>query len=180
MLLSELRNCKGQTAARYVPAQDYSDSQSESGDIPQAAVADNAKLAVRAMTKIVGQIRACNEWAKISRTKEKKPRFFRMHWGPPSDVRFDVVTSDSLVAPFEGIVEFSIRAGVSRYSGTVESANTAPDMPLLSLTTRHRHVFRIGDSGAQLDHRSYYRSDRQDWVLEQGESDFCWEHINAQ
>jgi hypothetical protein len=164
-----------------LPKRSHTDAKSGAGN----ADVDPAKFAVQAMSKIADEIRACGELSNIGQTKERKPWYFRMHWGPPTDVRFEVKASDSLVAPFQGIVEFSIYFGLSQYSRTSDEAASAPDIPLLSETTRHRHAFRVGESGVQLDYRSYYDSQRQDWVLEQGKPPMgkppmCWELIGYQ
>lgn len=141
---------------------------------------DPAKLAVDTMSKIADEIRACKGSSMIVPTKEKKPRYSRVHWDPPTDVRFDVKATDSLVSPFQGIIEFSIHAGVSLYLRTMDEASSAPDNPMLSSTTRHRHFFRVAGSSVQLDYRTYFDSQRQDWVLEQGKPDACWELIRYQ
>jgi serine protease Do len=141
------------------------------------AVSDPAKLAVQAMSKIAEEIRACPGSITTSHTKEKKPWFYVMHEDPPTDVRFDVHAADSLVAPFEGTVEFSYHYGVSQYSRTAQQAASAPDTPALSATIRHRDFYRINDSGVHLDYRTHYDYQRQDWVLEQGTPSPCWEPV---
>ena len=141
------------------------------------AKSDAGKKAVELMRKLADQIRSCDEDSNIYPTKEKNPRYFRLHWGPPTDVRFDVKASDSLVAPFEGTVEFSIYSGSSLYSPTPADAEKAPDMPVISATTRHRHFFRINDSGIELDYRNLYDNQKQAWVLEQGKPSLCWERV---
>jgi hypothetical protein len=141
---------------------------------------DPAKLAVQAMSKMAHEIRACGEWTHTGQTREKRPWFYVLHAGPPTDVRFDVQATDSLVAPFEGTVEFSIYFGMSQYSRTATEAASAPDIPALSSTTRHRHFFRINDSGVQLDYRTLYDNQRQDWVLEQGKAGMCWDLVRYQ
>jgi len=160
-----------------LPKRSHSDAQARHSAGASDATVDPAKLAVQAMNKIADEIRGCKESSMVVPTKEKKPRYSRVRWGPPTDVRFDVKTSDSLVAPFEGIIEFSIHAGVSLYLRTADEATSAPDHPLFSSTIRHRHVFRISEAGVQLDFRSTYDDKRQDWVLEQGKPDVCWETI---
>jgi hypothetical protein len=141
------------------------------------APADPAKVAVQAISEIADDIRACGEEVFINSTKEKKPRYYRVRWGPPTDVRFDVKASDSLVARFEGVIEFSIFGGISYFYPTPEGAKTGSDFPSLSHTTRHRHVFRVNDSGVQLDYRNYYDDRSQVWVLEQGTPKSCWERV---
>ena len=140
---------------------------------------DPAKLAVLAIRQIADEIRACGEESNIVQTKDdkKKTRYYRLHWGPPTDVRFDVKASDSLVAPFEGVIEFSLFSGMSHWYLTSEEAKTGSDFALVSRTTRHRHNFRITDSSVQLDYRNYYDDKRQEWVLEQGSPMSCWERI---
>lgn len=145
-------------------------------EVKRETKTDPLKLAVQEMSGIADEIRACEEWGNILPTKEKKPRYTRMHWGPPANVRFDIKASDSLVTPFQGIVEFSIPFGMSYYSRSQDEATTAEDIPVLSSMTRHRHVFRIGASGVQLDYRSYFDDvRRKDWVLEQETPQLCWE-----
>ena len=112
-------------------------------EVKRETKTDPLKLAVQEMSGIADEIRACEEWGNILPTKEKKPRYTRMHWGPPANVRFDIKASDSLVTPFQGIVEFSIPFGMSYYSRSQDEATTAEDIPVLSSMTRHRHVFRI-------------------------------------
>ncbi len=143
----------------------------ERQDAPDSPV----KRAVEAMRKLADEVRSCQEDGFISQTKDKKPMFHRMHWGPPTDVRFDVRKSDSPVAPFEGILEFSISAGTSVMVKSAEEARTAPDWTALTVTTRHRHVFRIDGSHVEMNYRNFFSSQEKDWVLEQGKPKECWE-----
>lgn len=160
-----------------LPKKPHSDAQVAEGDGPGTTAAGTAPLAVDAMSKVVDQIRACEGSSEIFPTKEKKPRYSRIHYDPPTDVRFDVKPSDSLVAPFEGTVEFSIHHGVSLYLRTPDEAATAPDVPQLSATTRHRYFYRINGSKVQLDYGTYFDSQQQNWVLQQGKSDACWDRV---
>jgi serine protease Do len=141
---------------------------------------DPAKLAVGAISQMADEIRACKGSSMTVPTKEKKPRYSRVHWDPPTDVRFDVKATDSLVSPFQGIIEFSIHAGVSLYLRTADEAASAPDNPMLSSTTRHRYFYRINGSSVQLDYRTYFNSQQQNWVLQQGKSDACWDRVSNQ
>ncbi len=161
-----------------LPKRSHSDAQARHSAGASDATVDPAKLAVQAMNKIADEIRACKGFSMFTATKKKKLKYYyRTHWDPPTDVRFDVKTSDSLVAPFEGIIEFSTHFGVSPCLRTDDEASCAADRPPFSITIRHRHVFRISESGVQLDYRNTYDDKRQDWVLEQGKPDACWETI---
>jgi hypothetical protein len=128
----------------------------------------------------VRSIRACKGFSEIIPTKEKKSHYSRIHYDSPTDVRFDVKPNDSLVAPLEGTIEFSIYHGVSLYLRTTDEAASAPDNPMLSSTTRYRYCYRIDDSSVQLDYRTYFDSQQQNWVLLQGESDACWDRFGNQ
>lgn len=173
------------------------------------ASTDPAELAVQAIAKIADQIRACGEQSLVLRgpgwqVSDKVPRkdrnkmwYYRAHWGPPTDVRFDVQRSGSLVAPYEGVVEFSIYFNGSNYYLTEQEAAAATtDRPgQLGSTARHRHVFRVKDSVAQLYERKRYETwlGRGLWFDEQGtdppplhilgkavvagEPAVCWERI---
>ncbi len=163
-----------------LPKKPHSDAQVAEGDGPGTTAAGTAPLAVDGMSKVADQIRACEGSSQIFPTKEKKPRYSRIHYDPPTDVRFDVKPSDSLVAPFEGTVEFSIHHGVSLYLRTPDEAATAPDVPQLSATTRHRYFYRINGSKVQLDYRTYFDSQQQNWLLQQGNSDACWDRVASQ
>jgi hypothetical protein len=136
---------------------------------------------VQAVSKIADKIRACEGSTLFTPAKDKKFKFYyRAHSDPPTDVRFDVKASDSLVAPFQGIIEFSIHFGVSPCSqATVDSC--APDRAPFSVTTRYRYFYRISGSTAQLDYRTSFDSQRQDWAaLEQAKSDHCVEGASNQ
>jgi S1-C subfamily serine protease len=163
-----------------LPRRNLSDAQSGSEAGTGGAATDAAKLAAQAMSRIADEIRACEGSSTIIPTKAKKPHYSRVHSDPATDVRFDVKTSDSLVAPFQGIIEFSIHHGLSLYLRTADEAASAPDNPMLSFTTRYRYFYRINGSSVQLDYRTYFDSQRQDWVLEQGKSDACWDRIGNQ
>jgi S1-C subfamily serine protease len=163
-----------------LPKRDRGDPQSKSSANSADEAADNAKLAVQAMSKIAEQIRGCAGFSEIIPTKEKKPHYSRIHYDSPTDVRFDVKPNDSVVAPFEGILEFSIYHGVSLYLRTADQATSAPDNPMLSSRTRHRYFYRVTGSAVQLDYRTYFDSQQQSWVLQQGNSDACWDQIGKQ
>jgi V8-like Glu-specific endopeptidase len=163
-----------------LPKRDRSDAQPANGNPPGPPPGDPAKLAVQAMSKIADQIRACEGVSRIFPTKEKKPHYSRVHWDPPTDVRFDVKPSDSLVAPFQGIVEFSISGGISLYLRTMDEASSAPDNPMFSSTTRHRYFYRINGSEVRLDYRTYFDEQSGNWVLLQGKADMCWDRIGNQ
>jgi S1-C subfamily serine protease len=163
-----------------LPKKPRSDARVAEGNGSPTTTADPAQLAVQAMSKVADQIRACEGSSQIFPTKEKKPRYSRIHYDPPTDVRFDVKSSDSLVAPFEGTVEFSIHHGVSLYLRTPDEAATAPDVLPLSATTRHRYFYRINGSKVQLDYRTHFDSQKQDWLLQQGNSDACWDQVAKQ
>ena len=160
-----------------LPRRSHSDAQSANGASPGGAATDPAKLAVQAMSKIADEIRACGGSSVFSPVKEKKLKFYyRAHSDRPTDVRFDVKASDSLVAPFQGIIEFSIHFGVSPCSRATDES-CAPDRPPFSVTTRHRHFYRVNGSNVQPDYRTHFDDKRQDWVLEQGKPNACEERI---
>ena len=162
-----------------LPRRSHIDLQSGTG-AGDGTAPDSAKLAVEAMRRTAEEIRGCQGFSEIIPTKEKKPHFSRVHWDPPTDVRYDVKTSDSLVAPFQGTVEFSIHHGVSLDLRTADEAASAPDNPMLSATTRRRYFYRIDGSTVQLDYRTRFDGQRGDWVLIQGKSDMCWDHVGVQ
>ena len=163
-----------------LPRRSRTDAEPGNGSPSGAPTADPTKLAVQAMSKVADQIRACEGFSEVVPTKERKPRYSRIHWDPATDVRFDVKPSDSLVAPFQGIVEFSIHSGVSLYLRTPDEAASAPDSPMLSSTTRHRYFYRINGSEVRLDYRTYFDKQTGNWVLEQGKADMCWDRIGNQ
>jgi serine protease Do len=161
-----------------LPKRSHSDGQPENGNSHDAPNADPAKLAVEAMSKIADQIRGCQGSSKIIQTEGKKPHYAHFHWDPPKNVRFDVKPSDSLAAPFEGIVEFSVHFAGSRDMQTEAEATSAPDYPAASKTIQARNFYRINGSSVQLDYQTYFDSQQQDWVLRQGETDACWDRID--
>ncbi len=140
-----------------------------------------AQLAVQAISKIAGEIRSCAEHSGVVITEEEQSKFRKLRMGPPSDVRFYAKASDSLVAPYEGVIEFSIAASLSPYYfSSREKASAAPDYPFVTSTIRHRHVFRIADAGVQLDNRTRYDDKSEGWILEQGKPTECWERPGYQ
>lgn len=143
--------------------------------------ADSAKLAVEAMSKIADQIRACSGFSVFAPNRKKRPKlYYRTHWDPATDVRFDVKPSHSLVAPFEGIVEFSVHGGLSACSRENDDSTCGPDSPLLSTTTRHRYFYRVNGSSVELDYRTYFDRQSGKWVLQQGNSNMCWDRVGSQ
>jgi len=164
-----------------LPKRSRSDAQPGNGNTSGASTADPAKLAVQVMSKIADEIRACEGLSEVVPTKEKKPRYYHIHWDPPTDVRFDVRPSDSLVAPFQGIVEFSIYSGASLYySRTADEAASAPDSSMVSSTFRYRYFYRINGSEVRLDYRTAFDKRTGDWGLVQGKSDMCWDRVGNQ
>ena len=162
-----------------LPRQNRGEAQLGNG-MPAAPAADPAKVAVQAMTKISDEIRACEGSSLFTPAKDKKLKFYyRAHSDPPTDVRFDVKASDSLVAPFQGIIEFSIHFGVSPCSQATDDS-CAPDRPPFSVTTRYRYFYRISGSMVRLDYRTRFDSQQQNWVLQQGKSDACSDRIANQ
>lgn len=159
-----------------LPKADQSDSKSTASE----AAPDPVKLAVQAMSKVADEVRACEGVDEVTPTRERKPHYSHFHSDAPTDVRFDVKETDSLVAPYEGIIEFSIHSGASLYLRTEDEAASAPDNPMFSFTTRHRYFYRIDGSRVQLDYRTYFDAQRQDWVLQQGNSDTCWDGVRSQ
>jgi len=136
------------------------------------ALTDPAKLAVQAIAKIADQIRACGEQSlvlqspgslvpgRVPRTDRKKTWYYRAHWGPPTDVRFDVRWTGSVGAPYEGVIEFSVYFNSSDYYLTPQEAAAATaDRPAQwGSTARHRHVFRVVGPDAQLYDRKRYET----------------------
>lgn len=164
-----------------LPKRSGDGSQLAGGSTPGAPVEDPGKLAVKAMSKIADQIRACEGFSVFSPAKEKKLNFYyRAHWDPPTDVRYDVKPSDSLVAPFQGIAEFSVHSGVAPCLRADDDASCSPDRTPLSITTRYRYFYRITGSTAQLDYRTYFDNQQQNWRLQQGKSVTCWEQLANQ
>jgi hypothetical protein len=136
------------------------------------------KLAVQAMSKTAAEMRACEGSSVFTPAREKKRQFYyRAHSDPPTDVRFDVKASDSLVAPFQGIIEFSVHSGVSPCARTDDQSTCAPDRPPFSTTRRYRYFYRVSASTVRLDHRTYFDDQQQNWVLEQGRSNACWDRV---
>lgn len=141
-------------------------------------VPDPAKLAVEAMGKVAGEIRACQGFSLFSPNRKKKPKFYyRTRWNPATDVRFDVKSSDSLVAPFEGIIEFSVHGGLSTCSRENDDSSCGPESPLLSTTTRHRYFYRVNGPSVELDYRTYFDRQSGKWVLQQGTPNMCWDQV---
>jgi S1-C subfamily serine protease len=163
-----------------LPKRTQNTGQPVSGNTAAGPTTDPAALAVQAMSRIADRVRACEGFSEIIPTKEKKPHYSRVHSDSPKDVRFDVTPSDSLVASFQGILEFSVHRGVSLYLRTAEEAASAADNPMLSKTTWYRYFYRINGSSAQIDRRTYYDTQEQKWfVLEQAKSDRCVEGAGA-
>jgi len=161
-----------------LPKRTSGDAQTGNNSSSGPASADPAKLAVEAMSKMADEIRACKGFSFFTPNREKKAKFYyRTHWDPATDVRFDVKPSDSLVAPFQGIIEFSVHSGISPCSRADDESTCAPDRLPFSFTTRHRYFYRVNGSSVQLDYRTYFDNQQQDWVLEQGKSDMCWDRV---
>lgn len=163
-----------------LPKRTQATGQAVRGNTAGGQTSDPATLAVQAMSRIAERVRACEGFSEIIPTKEKKPHYSRVHSDPPKDVRFDVTPSDSLVAPFQGVLEFSVHIGFSIYLRTAEQAASAADNPVLSKTTWYRYFYRIDGSSAQVDRRTYYDTDKQEWfVLEEAKSHRCVEAAAA-
>ena len=164
-----------------LPRRKRSVAEPRNGTSPDGA-AGPAGAAVEAMSKTADELGACqgNSWVTSVAVGKKKHRYVRMHSDAPTDVRFDVKTSDSLVAPFQGVLEFSIHVGVTYGMPTADEAAAAADFPPLSRTTRYRYFYRINGSTVRLDYRTFFDDQRQDWILEQGKSDMCWDRVGSQ
>jgi S1-C subfamily serine protease len=161
-----------------LPKRSQSELQAGTSGTPTSPAADPAKLAVQAMSEIADKTRACEGSSMFIPAKEKKLNFYyRTHADAPTDVRFDVKATDSLVAPFEGIVEFSVHVGVSPCLRADDLKSCAPDRAPFSETTRYRYFYRIDGSTVQLDRRTYFDEQQQTWVLRQGRSDQCWDRV---
>jgi S1-C subfamily serine protease len=63
-----------------LPKRSHAKGASDHGKHADDAPADRAKSAVQAMSNVADEIRACEEWSMVGPTKEKKPKYFRMHW----------------------------------------------------------------------------------------------------
>jgi len=163
-----------------LPKRTRGDTQTGNGNRPGPPAADPANLAVQAMSKIADQIRGCDGSSTIIKTKGKMPHYAHLHLDPPTNVWFDVKPSDSLVAPFEGIVEFSVQFAGSRDMKTEAEAASAPDYPKASKTIWFRNSYRINGSSVQLDYQSYFDSQQQDWHSRQGNTNGCWDRIGNQ
>jgi serine protease Do len=158
-----------QTAEREIsalPKRTRGDAQTGNGN-PAPPVDDPEKLAVQAMSKIAAEIRACEGSSQIITTEGKIPHYAHFRWDPPTNVRFDVKRSDSLVTPFQGVVEFSIHFAGSRDMQTADEAASAPDYPIASATISFRYFYRIDGSNAHIDHRTYFDNQQQDWLVRQ-------------
>jgi serine protease Do len=163
-----------------LPKRPHSDAGSPEGNARGTPI-DPAQVAVQEMSKIADQIRACPGSSMFTPAKEKKLSFYyRTHQDAPTDVRFDVKASDSLVAPFQGIVEFSVHFGVSPCSRADDPTTCSPDRSPFSATTRYRYFYRITGSTVQLDYRTYFDEQQQKWLLRQGKSNTCWDRIANQ
>ena len=159
------------------PRPDPREPKGKSGD--EKLADDEKKKAIETVKHIADTIRNCGEESEVRRTTGKKPLFYRVHEGPPSAIRFDLQKSDSIMAPYLGIVEFSTYHGATPYSTTPEQAAVDKrEGPLIfSWTTRHRHIFRILSDGFELDNRTYYNDNDQKWYLEDWTPASCWERV---
>jgi hypothetical protein len=157
------------------------DTQPGEGNAPGIPAADPAQLAVQAMSKVADQIRACEGSSIFTPAKDKKLNFYyRTHEDAPTDVRFDVKASNSLVAPFQGIAEFTVHFGVSPCLRADDPTTCSPDRAPFSITKRYRYSYRISGSTVQLDYRTYFDEQQQKWlVLEQAKSNRCVEGASA-
>jgi len=163
-----------------LPKRSRTDTEPGSGDAPSSTTYP-AKLAVQAMSKVADRIRACEGSSVFTPAKKKKLNFYyRAHSDTPTDVRFDVKASDSLVAPFQGIAEFSVHFGVSPCLRADDEASCSADRTSFSITTRYRYFYRISGSTVQLDYRTQFDNQEQNWVLQQGKSGACWDRMGNQ
>jgi S1-C subfamily serine protease len=160
-----------------LPRRTNGETQAGNKNPPSPPPADSAKLAVEAMRKIAGEIRACQGFSEIVTTEEKKPHYAHFHADRPTDVRFDVKPRDSLVAPFEGVVEFSVHFAGSRDMPTAAEAASAPDYPKASKTVRARYLYWISGSTVHLDYQTYFDDQQEAWLLRQGKPDACWDRV---
>ncbi len=126
--------------------------------------------AVAALRTVVISIKECPRTMIWENTDTKGPMSrFRVYFGPPTNVVWDVSSSNSVRAPYIGYVEFTVpRQGwvppdvYDKWSERAsEIYNDLLFRPIPNL--KYRYEFDIGPEGLQLTRTLYRSADDADW-----------------
>jgi hypothetical protein len=139
-------------------------------------ISDDSKPAMETLHRIALSIGQCPKVLESESQWGNKPNEIeRDYSGPPENVTWDVISGNSVRAPYMGYIEFTVRGTkdsphpMTRGEAWIEGmANIGPDIWQI------RYEYDLGPGGLQLIKSLYHRQSKQEWLAsEPGKS--CWD-----
>lgn len=130
----------------------------------------NAIAAVRSLALKIEQCPAAEEVAQF------KKQWVKVSWGPPMDVNFDVQKTQSIVAPYEGTITFSIPYSGSEQHKRQHEAQEDKNLRVLFISPV-KYTLRVSaDSGTKIERMEIKNTFANSWseYSPVRPERFCW------
>jgi hypothetical protein len=102
-------------------------------------------------------------------------RWVKQSWGPPSQVKFDVEKTASLVHPYRITIEFALVWSYGPNRKTQQEAARDTELRPLLVST-NRNIYELGNDQPSL-YRREVRHGAEPWMQRPRWSDACWDIV---
>ncbi len=144
------------------------------GILVGSAVAQDDQGAITATDKLVDSIKACPARVRIAQFKKE---WVKETWGPPTQVKYDINRTASILNPFTATVDFSLTMQYGKHRKTREEAEADTDLKPL-LIGRYRNTYKITkDNNLVLESTLTNDVSSGDWVPRPHWADACWDEL---
>ena len=126
---------------------------------------------------LASEIERCSPRVVVAKTS--KHGWSKGIWGPPRDVDFDVLKTNSIMWPYQIVVSFTIPF-INTESHKKRDEAEQDTKPAIALKFTDKNVYDIGDSGVRLSqtlHSPISVTGKSEWEERQRLPDACWDHL---
>jgi len=96
-------------------------------------------------------------------------------WGPPTDVDYDVLTTNSLLWPYQIVIQYTLPISMTKNYKKKEDAEQAPKSDLV-VRNKYKNEYDLGDKGLRISGLLAQQLDGE-WHKRFTASDACWDNL---
>lgn len=98
-------------------------------------------------------------------------------WGPPANVDFDVLKTNSILWPYQIVISFTIPTNTTKGHKKRDEAEQ-DTKPAIAFKFSYKNVYEVGDDGGiRLSQVLHLPTGNTAWEERQRVPDACWDHL---